>query len=274
MKHKMFKTILITAILVTILVFAFGLVNKPDQAGQENNIFSLEPPAFVSVARAETKEISSFLDDEAGISGYFQATGPIEITDDVRSAFRTIEVETTDYIIGSVAVTDYPESEDVHVYVHVDGWILAYYLADDPAAKIFDWYDYANNGGTEINTKFEKVVAIVASLAGVPFPGLTYYDFRFPNATQLMLIAENEANGNDFTVNLPSSFTVYERSWGLRNTDGYNGSNWVLDGIVVGSVCNGCVGQGLLTAAQLLPDATHTIGIDDYGGLALIYREP
>ncbi|MFZ1598809.1 MAG: hypothetical protein WAW26_23425, partial [Anaerolineae bacterium] len=75
-------------------------------------------------------------------------------------------------------------------------------------------------------------------------------------------------------VKMPSSFQYYERSWGLYNTDHYYGSQWQLDGATIGNICNGCLGYGTLTASQLLPDATHTIVIDDFGGLALIYRMP
>ena len=59
----------------------------------------------MGVARAETGAISSFLDDEAGISAYFDASATIDLND-VRSLFRTIEVETADYIIGSIPVSD------------------------------------------------------------------------------------------------------------------------------------------------------------------------
>ncbi len=53
----------------------------------------------------------------------------------VRNRFRTIEAETNDYIIGSVDLQDYPEQFDTHVYIHRDGWFMAYYLAADPAVQ-------------------------------------------------------------------------------------------------------------------------------------------
>jgi hypothetical protein len=60
----------------------------------------------------------------------------------VASLFRTIEVSTTDYIIGSIPVPNYPETEDAHAYIHKDGWMLAYYLKVDPVGKIVDWQSY------------------------------------------------------------------------------------------------------------------------------------
>lgn len=273
MNTKSIRKPLLVGVVVAVLLLAFGLVNESSAPANGDNVFSLQAPPFVGVARAETVSGASLIEDEAGISAYFQASTSINL-EDARNAFRTIEAETADYIIGSVPVTDYPESEGVHVYVHTDGWILAYYLADDPVGKIFDWRDYHNTGGADIKTKLEKVLAIVTGEAGVPYFSPTYYDFRYPNATHMMLIAETWSDGNEFTVELPSSFSYYERSWSLLNTGG--ASSWKLDGEnVSGStgICGWCTGQGTLTAAQLLPDTPHTIRVDDDGGLALIYRE-
>lgn len=109
------------------------------------------------------------------------------------------------------------------------------------------------------------------------FPGSTYYDFRFPNATNLMLVAETTNNGNDFTIYLPGSYGYYERSWSTRYTGGYYGTCFVLNGTQIG--CAGSadgIAYGSLTAAQLLSDRTHSIEISSngYGGLVLLYRVP
>lgn len=266
--------LIILSLLLALAVL--GLARQPAAPASGGNAIALKAPSFISVANAQEGPAAApmgFPQDEAGISAYFKSASPVTLAD-VRSVYRVIEVETADYIIGSVPVPNYQEEYDVHLYVHRDGWFLVYYLATDPAAKIFDWKDYANGARTEIRTKFDKAAVTVASLVGVPTPILTYYDFRYPNATQMMLIAEDENNGNEFTVKVPSSFQYYERSWGLYNTDRYYGSAWVLDGVTIASICDSCLGYGTLTASQLLPDATHTIAIDDYGGLALIYRVP
>ncbi|MBK9095583.1 MAG: hypothetical protein IPM84_23075 [Anaerolineae bacterium] len=210
-----------------------------------------------------------FPQDEAGISAYFKSTTPVNLPD-VRSVFRVIEVETADYIIGSVPVPGYAERYDVHLYVHRDGWFLAYYLSADPASKLFDWNSYTP---TSIPTRLERVLAIAANTAGIAFPGSTYYDFRYPNATHLMMIAEDTSDGNSFEVRLPGSYSYYERSWSTHYTGGYCETWFILDGTNIGH--NGTA-YGSLTAAQLLPETTHTVQIscNGYGGLALIYRVP
>ena len=111
------------------LLLVFGLVNecKPDS---RQSTIALQPPPFLNTVQADESDgpldIGTKLDEEAGISAYYKTPGAMTLSQ-ARSAFRTIEIETNDYLIGSVAVPGYVEHFDVHVYVHKDGWILAYY---------------------------------------------------------------------------------------------------------------------------------------------------
>ena len=282
MRIQSIRRILFPCLLAAVLFLAPGLASKPGQP-TNGHIFSLQAPSFVGVARAEEGSVASIIEDEAGIAAWFQA--PIGINlNDVRDIYRTIELETADYIIGSVPVSGYSEWDDVHVYVHRDGWILAYYLAGDPVGKVFDWRMYHNTGRQNIRTKLENTLAVVAGEAAVPFPGATYYHFRYPNATHLILIVEWVYNATDsFQVKLPGTFAYYERSWSLGTGD----EGWyTLDGVTIRShdCCGGWkTSQGTLTAVQLFPDQFHTIQVDGreygggepaytYGGLALLYR--
>ena len=280
MNTKSVRKPLLAGAIVVILLLAFGLINEPSMPANGDNIFSLQAPPFLGVARAEMASITSLIEDEAGISAYFKAATSINLAD-VRDVFRTIEAETANYIIGSMPVANYPESEDVHVYVHKDGWILAYYLAADPVGKIFDWRMYHDTGRSNIRTKLENTLAVVAGEAGVPFSGAAYYHFSYPNATHLMLIVEWVYSGYDSCeVNPPGSFAYYERSWSLGSNGSHSPSaRYSLDGVIIQSHNYGWLtSQGTLTAAQLLSDQFHTIeiygSVYGYGGLALVYRVP
>ena len=170
---------------------------------------ALQAPAFLQAAHAAgNADVLARIDEEAGISAYFKAPDAISLNL-VRTAFRTVELETADYILGSVPVPNYPEHHDVHVYVHKTGWILAYYLRADAVSKIIDLIARSTT-----TTKLKTVVAAVASAAGAPFGDVTYYDFRYPSATHMLFIAEDVANGNYFTIKLPSSYGYFERGWG------------------------------------------------------------
>ena len=129
MRNKLFGRILLASLAALGLFFAFGHLSQPAAALGAGKIFTMHPPGFVRNAQASTSDfdIAAKLDVEAGISAWFKSPDAINLNQ-VRSQFRTIELETTDYIIGSVPVAGYLETADAHVYVHRDGWILAYYL--------------------------------------------------------------------------------------------------------------------------------------------------
>jgi len=262
-------TFVLLSLLLVLAVLSFA--PQPAAPASGGNAIALRAPSFVRAANAQEAPQATpmgFPQDEAGISAYFKSASPITLAD-VKGVFRVIEAQTADYIIGSVDVVDYAEAYDVHVFVHRDGWLVAYYLSPDPVAKIVDIRAY---NGSRIDTLLEKTLNIVAVSAGVPVPGLTYYDFRYPNATHLMLIGETGGDGNSFTVQLPSTFVYYSRSWALVNWGGAAYFN--VDGQNSESICCGNPYYGTLTPAKLLPDVVHTITVDDEGVLALVYRAP
>lgn len=276
------RPVLVSFFLLAVVLFGFSLVTGRERSEIGEGSYKLEPPSFIKLAFAAEGEQSAFPADEAGIASYFKGPSTINLND-VRSLYRTVEQETSKYIIGSIAVAGYAsESEDVHVYIHVDGWVMAYYLADDPAAKAFDWVDY---DGATITTKLDNVLKNVAATIGSGAPSTTYYHFQYPDATDLMLIAEGiTTSGSDsFDVNLPSSFTYYERSWSLgcsQYKGGGNGWYYLNDVQIVHKGCPGFVTvEGTLTPIQLPPDSVNTIRVNSdesyvYGGLGIVYRVP
>jgi hypothetical protein len=134
------KVLLFSAVLLiaasSLSVFGvanLGIEDKELTADAGKGFIPLEMPLFVGVA--EGSEVSgmragtNFLDAEAGISAYTNVGEEIDL-EKAKSAFRTVEYETDEYTIGSVPLPDYPEYEDVHAYVHKDGWVVTYYLKE------------------------------------------------------------------------------------------------------------------------------------------------
>lgn len=196
------------AVVAVLLLAVAWVLFAPAQDASSNQSVALLAPSFVSEANAAPSSPANFLVDEAGMSAYMKSSFPIDLAT-VRPLYRTIEVETPDYIIGSIPVTDHLEWMDVHVYVHKDGWIVGYYLASDPVGKIFDWIKYHNSGRNGISTTLENTVAYVAGEAALPYSGVMYYDFRYPNATDLMFVVEYSYNAadNTFEINIPGSYS-------------------------------------------------------------------
>lgn len=295
------RGLLVAVAAVAFLTLAW-LLAAPSQPATANRAdIALQAPAFLGIAHAEGASPTVFPADEAGISAYFQAPYPIDLNE-VRPVYRSIEAQTADYIIGSVPVPEYPETEDVHVYVHKTGWVLAYYLKTDPTGKIFDWRAYRNDGHNNLTTKLENTLKVVANQISVPYSNVTYYDFRFPAATSMMLIADwvgdersdSQAVTDNFEVKLPSTLTYLERSWSLGRGVIYPTSecaaSYAVNGNQVASfpVDEGWrTSQGTLTASQFRPpndpnviasavDRRYGGGSNEfctaYSGLSLVYR--
>ncbi len=271
MKSKLLKWSLFVS---AIALFAFVGINLSTSDGEalssSNTIAFGARPAFAE-AQGRLRDV--------GISAYIDTGVTIDL-EDVRGSFEAIEDETNDYIIGLVSVPGYGDEQDevfhTHVYISTDGWLLAYYMDSDPASKIMDWKGYVNSGGTSLPTLLEHVLVEIAGDAGVPYELPSYYDFRFPNATHLMFVADfTEPRDYDyFSIELPTGLTYYETSWGLyRNAGCCVGPYWNIDGTTVAgsnTIFDNFIGWGTV---QVSPNTEHLIEANYVFGLAVVYRE-
>lgn len=273
-------------LLIGVLLAANLLIDSSIREGGDSasggKPISLARPAFAQTSG------STFLEEEAGISAYTNVGRQIDL-EEVKGAFRAIEYETEEYIIGSVPLPDYPESEDVHAFVHRDGWIVSYYLRDEPAAKIADSAHYT---GGDLGSKLENGITMAADAAHVPVGDIRYYHFRYPDANRMIVAAdvlEGEAE-DTFRIKLPNDLTFYERSYSHYAHDSSYSPSYYRMYIDLEEISTMGVAEdetstkyGVLSASQLWPDEFHTvkISIDRYvgsndvtfGAIALIYQE-
>jgi len=243
-----------------------SLAPQNQLASGPNQKLTLSRPAFMQSARADVpQEIADRLDEEAGISAWIDSGFPINLAN-AATSFRVIEDQTSDYIIGSVDLPNYSENYDAHAFVHVNGWILAYYFRQDPTSKIIRIKE-----ADITSTNLASIVSIVASASGVPTNIINYYDFRYPNAENILFVYEHESDGNSFTINIPSTNAYYERGFAAQGY--YN--NMSLDSISLAKTyaADGAC-YGTISAAQLPPDTTHTFAVDDQGVLVITFTEP
>lgn len=272
MKIKRVIVLISASFLIVLVVFlTVGLVSGG--ARQPGNIVVLSAPGFYTSAKAASiaSPIADRLDQEAGISAWFKAD-PITI-DQVAPIFRTIEEKNEEYIIGSVEIPGYTEHYDPHVYVHRDGWILAYYFKTDLIGKVIDVKARTIN-----STNLDTAIARVAGAAGAPFLQANYYDFRYPNATNFIMVAEDDENGNDFTMNLPVDYAYFERSWAsdyVWSTAG-NRPHFTIDGVSAERTYFSTYAYGPITSSQLSPGVNHNIIANsmNYGVVIILYRVP
>ena len=275
--------------LVIVILLTVIYANSRQTWESNTNALTLQAPSFIRSASAAELATSApdTIANEAGISAYFNANRTINLNQ-VRSQFRTVENETSTYILGSVEIPGWGDQHDAHVYVSTDGWVLAYYSSSEPTAKIFDWISINNLGQNRVVTKLESALEKIANAASAGAPSVSYYDFRYPNATDLTLVMDFATGTDTFEVTLPSSYTYYEHSWSLHtiyqsccSIDGYldlNGNRLV--SIRPGSNTP-ATAEGSLSASQLPKDVINEFAVinyfsnntDSFGGFAVTYQE-
>jgi len=286
-EHKLVTVMMLIAIigivslgsLWGITVLRNGIGSGATTGTNDNGMFFLARP----VMAAE----STFLDEEAGIAAYTNLGTVIDLSV-ARTGFKTIEQETADYIVGSVALPDLPETEDVHCFVHSDGWIVTYYLAAEPASKVIGWvYSLPGNLVTKLEIGIDEMCNTLATVAG----DVSYYHFHYPLANRLIVITDcaTSTDPDSFNLRIPSDFTIYERSWShhaVINCGSYTEDSYFkLNGDEIDHLTDpGGTHQGTLTFGQLGPDIFHTATVDtDYFyssctqaciGIVLVYFEP
>ena len=200
---------------VVLLLLACVLgVNVGNKENVRNEIV-LSPPPFIAEA-AETGA-KAFPEDEAGISAYVNIGKSIDLSK-VKDKLKSIEAYGEDYIIGVLDLSS-PEPLDPHVYIHRDGWIMAYYTKNDPASKVIDLAKYEDNIP---KTTLEEAIEEICSYLFIPYSSVEdeigWYDFRYPDAKHLMVIVEVTidwaAYAEDyFTLEIPDGLLLYEASW-------------------------------------------------------------
>ena len=274
-----------------VVVMVFGITSGQDRAkevsGTGGNHITLQVPGFVNhvYADAESRDGVSFLEAEAGMSAYTKVSGPIDLSA-IAPVFRTIERQTSTYIIGSIALANYLQDQAPHVYVHKDGWIVSYYLSQDPTGKIVDWQNF---DGTQIKgSKLERAITTICTQIGVTSFTATYYDYRYPNATNLMIIAGMAGGGgccggsDSYSVKVPKEYVFSERSWslGVQQTASQPSGSYYLDDVASGTIggAGWTTAQGTYTVQQFPPEVFHTIRVvrwdaNVFGGLVLVYTE-
>jgi len=229
------KYLLLTLLVISILATYFFISNirsKNESAASVESAYALAHPAFTQAANAEL----SFLEKEAGIALYLNAGKTIELSR-AKAAYRTIEKEATNYIIGSIALPNLPESEDVHCLVHKDGWIVIYYLKGEPVAKIIDWKYWS--GGRLASNKLQVGLEKMCNILGLPTTGAKYYHFQYPLANKLMIVIDTiTGSGEDtFKITIPKEITVYEVSWShYEEETRWEESHFKIDGKIINKV--------------------------------------
>jgi hypothetical protein len=206
---------------------------------------------------------------EAGISAYVKAAASIPNLDVVKPCLTTIiqENKTAGYIIGTVAMSSHTEEEYPHVYVSTDGWVVAYYPNDRPSSWLVPWVSYPGSGPITTTTLKEAIEKVIPCIGGTTV-GLKYYDFRYPDATKMMIITEPTTGSEWFKLTIPSIYTLYRVDWIHWCKDCYqkyesHSSSASLEGTAFSTLsnCDNCKHYGSFDPEGFTKGVPHTIQI-------------
>ncbi|MCX9083996.1 MAG: hypothetical protein OIN87_04255 [Candidatus Methanoperedens sp.] len=162
-----------------------------------------------------------FASSEAGIAAYVNVGMSIDL-DQAAGTYRGIEDRTSTYIIGIVDVPNANDYEMPHVYTTSDGWVMAYYPKEKPRALIMPWGQFDKNTpdiSQLSNSRLEEAIAKVSGVNGIEYstikPNTKYYDFQYPDANRLTMIARSSAidGVQSFRFRVPTEITLYDTSW-------------------------------------------------------------
>lgn len=286
------KKLKIGVLVIAALIASLGVYIYWGNSGPKNTVlaeanqgFSLMRPAFAQSMDPAT----SFLDKEAGISIYLNTGSSIDVNAAAANLIN-IENKTSDWVIGSVPLgSPFTSSDYPHCFVHKSGWIVVYYLkatSQNTAyiSKIIVWKSAANVNSPLNDTKLKQALTIVCTPLGIPSTNSKYYDFQYPSATNLLIVAKTTISGSPatFNIKIPGNVTVYEQSWSHKTHSWSsiwgNGPNsvfkidqtqidvWGLsDEVTIGELA-------FLPTNYLAPDVFHVVYVDGdtgYCGICL-----
>lgn len=270
----------------------FSIMMSGFAYAQTNDPIPLEP-------LNEPIEGLSVFEAQAGISAYTKVDNVnLELAE---TALRNVEVRTDEYIIGPILLDNYSETWEMHVYVDTAGWIIVYHLKEKRASMIIDWLGYEAAGYQLSGSKLELALDKVATAMGVEVSDVKYYDFRYPDATNMMIVVDAEA-GNGYTETFKimlsgTSLEMYNMTWShaIHCTGDCYHSAWYLygnikidDEIVSNRSASGWgIWEGDITSDQLSSDIFHTVSLYhqrsssiyswvygvSYVGIVLIYKQ-
>ena len=231
--HFWCKVLAISAVLTLVLsgVALYAHLAEKGKSGVGESkggsfALSLVPPPFVGVAgAAETTSGEAaggggaFPEDEAGLCAYINTYQTIDI-DKVKTIFSEIEEVGDNYIIGVTQISDLGGDIDVNVYADTDGWIVAYFKKYELESKVMQWGTIDVNNpdiGVITSTTLRDAIYEAGNAAGVGIlpTEIKYYDFKYPDATNMMIFVRTRATDgtNSMLIEIPANYTLYAVSY-------------------------------------------------------------
>ncbi len=160
----------------------------------------------------------AFPEGDAGIAAYINTGQTIDI-EKVKTIFASVDQVGDNYIVGVVPIENWGGNIDVHLYADADGWVVAYLKKSEPASEIMQWSGDVDNPniGVISSTTLEQALykAGDATGVGIVAGNIKYYDFEYPNANRMMIVAKTQATAGSsiHQLEIPENYILFEASY-------------------------------------------------------------
>jgi hypothetical protein len=200
----------VKAMLAVSLIVVGLLIAPIKRAPTMEGTLVLINPAFAA------QNTRAFPADKAGISAYVKLDRAVDLEKVATIMYRIEDVSDT-HIIGTVKIPNFGGDVFPHIYADTTGWIVAYFLFNEPASSIMQW------SGTDLfdpkvvikNTVLEEVIKKVTDLLAIPYEPPQYYHFRYPEANAMTIFVKTVASpGSQVAyVKVPATYKLFEASY-------------------------------------------------------------
>ena len=172
----------------------------------------------------------AFPQDEAGMCAYVNIGESINLEDAVGAYTQMLELSAT-HAIGTIAIGNVHATDNIHVYVDVNGWIVAYLLRTEETAAMIQWSSVNVSNPVFERTTLSDAISNMCTAIDVNYTGvegnIQYYDFEYPDADNMLIFTNTRtSDGDDYThVLVPDTNTLYAANYSLVNT-AYSNRGW------------------------------------------------
>ena len=205
--------LLVAALLIAnlgVAVWNNSATRTSTDAAAADGALSLVRPWFIDEALASddrSARVITNIANEAGISAYVKTPAAILLSR-AKTAFTSVIVEDSNYILGTITPTGYPAYWGAQVLVHKNGWIMAWYHKDWLASTVVHVNDKTFANKTKLSVAIDAVTTALKITAISP----TYYHFKYPTANRMLIARKSLVSGHMMRVSYPSTFTYFDTS--------------------------------------------------------------
>jgi hypothetical protein len=220
------------------------------------------------------------LQTNGGLAAYAVVTGTLSLNY-VRPLFAAVEHESSGWLQGSYLLSG--RNEAVQLAIGTAGWVLAYHPRSVQSQYLFDCLAAAGPEPEHVLSRPERALLEVAAALGTPEPGLSYFDFRHPQATNIVQhwLYRPSVGASDSSIHLPLANSYLDRGYSFCTA--LSSSSLRLNGEIIdqqGYTNQPVVRYGPLLASQLragqwnalrIESTFSLIGTGLFGGVSLVY---